>query len=263
MSFPDWQNSNEYLFTEALDQQPSRAGWAWEFLRRNGEYQSDLTAWNNGEFDQVEYVPPRLPDETFRQWQVRCTDDDVDPLVLRPEGSLARRWHLSRRVWDYQLSAAEHDANEDSVEFEFPTFPRLIVSWDSLERLPVQVKGGEDGGGDYEVRVSDEIAVVVFDMRKPISPQWKRINKRLVKRQQEWVKEKNGLKSPSPKKNSWREYLRVLDAKSQSNLKNTEIAKVIYGDQEYNPTAPAKTMDDHLNSARRMVSEGYRSIPVF
>jgi hypothetical protein len=35
---PDWRSPSNYHYLEKLD----RAGWAWEFLRRNQEYRKDF-----------------------------------------------------------------------------------------------------------------------------------------------------------------------------------------------------------------------------
>ena len=36
--FPDWRDEKAYAYTARL----TRREWAWEFLRRNGEFQRDL-----------------------------------------------------------------------------------------------------------------------------------------------------------------------------------------------------------------------------
>jgi len=42
MVFHDWHNPEEYAFTHNL----SSAQWAWEFLRRNSDYQEEWAAFN-------------------------------------------------------------------------------------------------------------------------------------------------------------------------------------------------------------------------
>ncbi|WP_159587935.1 transcriptional regulator domain-containing protein [Chelativorans xinjiangense] len=37
-AWPDWQDRGAYDYTERL----TRRGWAWEFLRRNPDFQKDL-----------------------------------------------------------------------------------------------------------------------------------------------------------------------------------------------------------------------------
>lgn len=37
-TWPDWQDNRAYDYTEHL----TRLGWAWEFLRRNPDFQRDL-----------------------------------------------------------------------------------------------------------------------------------------------------------------------------------------------------------------------------
>lgn len=64
---PDWRRSETYEYTRALP----RRGWAWEFLRRNPDYQRE---------------PPPLPD---RMLQPRLT-----VFTLRRERSAEARWGL-------------------------------------------------------------------------------------------------------------------------------------------------------------------------
>lgn len=74
---PDWQHITSYSYTQAL----SRCAWAWEFLRRNGEYQR---AWSKTcstvtteiRSPNLKFLAAQTSRRDLRQWGVlfqRCT----------------------------------------------------------------------------------------------------------------------------------------------------------------------------------------------
>lgn len=62
---PDWINSNDYLFTEKLNQEQ----WAWEFLRRNPDY---CNAWQKfwQTWQELEASYGKAPHRDFNAWKL-------------------------------------------------------------------------------------------------------------------------------------------------------------------------------------------------
>lgn len=82
---PDWRSDADYEFTKELD----RAGWAWEFLRRNNEYRSDYEALIDGQSDMRRKTP-----------HLRTSADVVEhgPDVISAEEALGLKWRMERAV---------------------------------------------------------------------------------------------------------------------------------------------------------------------
>jgi hypothetical protein len=93
----DWRDPSAYDFTETLDGN----GWAWEFLRRNSEYQQDFEErckdydWsgisNHGPARVDFFVGPQVHDKEF---SIDFPSDPGDPDFHVPDFNGSKRWGL-------------------------------------------------------------------------------------------------------------------------------------------------------------------------
>tara|TARA_X000001316_G_C921317_1_gene35665 strand:+ start:1268 stop:2035 length:768 start_codon:yes stop_codon:yes gene_type:complete len=198
MDEPDWKKEEDYEYTKEFNGDP--AAWAWEFLRRNPNYLADYANLQSGEFKAKGFIPSKSPNETQRQWQSRCIQNDVDPVILSPEQNLARKWGLRFFLHDPSLTAVELAKEGRAVEFDTDVKPTLLEKWDDIESIAtVEEEGGV-------VVVSHDRLVISFDLNGPVDPQ--------VKLMKKWFDERKLSvdKAKKPQAHTFKNCLRVLDA---------------------------------------------------
>lgn len=109
MMFRDWSRPQDYRFTRDLD----GARWAWEFLRRNPDYQSEWRGFD-AVWQALEADYGRPPNRDFAAWRLDprawvpaadCPDGDcrVDRDKVLIECALGARWGF------YKFPPAPHD----------------------------------------------------------------------------------------------------------------------------------------------------------
>lgn len=243
---PDWKDSDSYPQPDNT----SLNAWAWEFLRRNPDYQQDYRSWKSLGIDEdflphqpghsmdLAYCEPEAYDgETFRQYCDRHSDYRLVPLSVK-------------RGNDYGLDYL-HDPRNSArfVRFDTGVSPRYLV---------------HDGNGPKEyagIRPEKPGEVVVkLSLEWPIGVQVDRLQ-RILSRHQRRLEEKGVItahkKRNHPKKYST--YLRLLDAEA-SSAKPAEIARQIFPDRSdcYPDYNGSKTVRDELQAANRLRDGNYR-----
>lgn len=194
MSFPDWREAGDYVALAELD----AAQWAWEFLRRNPDYQRDyawfMTTWQALEAD---YGKP--PQRDFHRWRqdarawhdAKGTGQGDEALLI--ECWMAERWGLSRFPLDPARSALQLD---DRPAWHAPP-PAVQVIEPGLEETD-----------HYHVDLR-------FDSRVALTDQLEAARRLLLARQHRLRRE--GILEPAsaaPGPTLWTLYLRLLDAES-------------------------------------------------
>jgi hypothetical protein len=250
MKKPDWRKSGDYSYTKKFKGAP--VAWAWEFLRRNDGYRNDFNEWKSGKVTEKGYLPPKLRRETKKQWQIRCIQENVNPLILRPQARVARKWGLMHRMYDPELNAIELEAAGNEVEFDTDTRPMIVEKWDDIvENVPVE----EEEGGVSVIR-RDRL-LVVFDLTGPITPQTNAVRKSAEKAKK-IIQARNGenTKAEKPKSHIFLACLRVLDAIAEGE-KNHAIASVLFPDDKADKDTK---IHDCIDTAKRNRDTSYRAI---
>ena len=270
MSFPDWKNKGDYDFVtfETI----KAAGVAWEFLRRNQKYQEDyqhlidqtvtdheenppltvdqgilLYAPEQGFFD-----PPLKPGESQNAWLNRCLSAELPPRILSPSHYLAKKWKVGT-FYDPQKNALELDP-----EFIVPQHPRIITKFDDLDELEIVINPTEDRKDNGPTLLSPNNILVVFSLKEKITPQWKRIQKKLLKLQRDYSKSEGHKTTLSPKGTAWIPALRAWDSTLFApELSKSQRVEILYGD---NNSANNNKFNSHFKTATRLITSDYLEI---
>lgn len=139
---PDWRNAGAYTYTEKL----TRAGWAWEFLRRNSAFQEDYAR-------VVEASGPRKIKRTsvremqaLAPWGVTWCDP---PHVSALDAIVFWQPRVCTDILDLQVSALATDCQTDTVlretvaqavKLRSPGCRHLLLC-DGLFRLQLRLRG--------------------------------------------------------------------------------------------------------------------------
>lgn len=243
----DWRDVRLYTFDPAL----SRAEWAWQFLRRNAEYQADygwfISTWRALEAD---YGTP--PGRDYFRWkqdprawrserEIESCPEDVCPgvgdLVLI-ECWMGAKWGLRKFPPDPALTRPilEEELAWREVALEMPELESGDAPW-------LQQRPGRIGLG--------------FDLGLPLADQLELAKRQLVARRR--AMEKSGhlpghrLTDFAP---LWQRWLRLLDA-AEAGASLREIGVEL---------GTANTMGRHaglgeeIRQARSLVAADYRQI---
>jgi len=229
----DWSDPGDYAFTSAL----SPAEWAWEFLRRNPDYQRQWREfWQTWRALEAAYGSPPHRDFTAwkqdpRAWIAAADCPDGDCRVYRDkvliECALGARWGF------YKFPP---DPEEDDV------VGRGLLVWreSELHREPLDAEDREYLGEDPE-----KIALG-FDLALPLRGQLER-----AKRLLQLLQRQRGLqpRRAARYRERWTRYLRLLDAEA-TGAAPSELA-VLCGPEPLEP---------NLAAARELAAGGYRRI---
>ncbi|MET0087661.1 MAG: DUF6499 domain-containing protein [Sedimenticola sp.] len=143
---PDWRNPEDYAYTDHL----SDEGWAWEFLKRNPNYQSDykqislilnLLEAVHGQLDAPEvdailrnvsgayhFDPPRNEGESIDQWIERCKVAGVNPIERRIDYQAGYKWGI-----DGPIQNPHAEGGGIPKFLSSPSWPRIIEHKEGLD----------------------------------------------------------------------------------------------------------------------------------
>lgn len=274
VAWPNWRKPKEY---PPLD--IPLEGWAWEFLRRNREYQKQ---WNfyvdkTAEFAQAFgppskwspevkagidvwfFHPPVQQGETQRAWRARVIASGAEPIGPLPLATgLAIEWHLEE-----MFNPAFSWLYIEDMEFR----PRFRARSEPIIRYHVghiEDWGWATARAMWPLPAPQGSALVQIDMARPIKAQLDRAVPLLEAKRDQLVAD--GLLDPDPdplkgpKTKEYRNLLRVFDAyrakeASGEKIGNEQIANEIYKDVEEGGTAVA--IAKKYSSAAAFVNKGY------
>lgn len=269
---PDWRDASAYPTTY---NDLSLAQWAWEFLRRNPEYQKDYehfaslpdyhangakTAkwyctetvwWGNPELRYCKY--PLLPDEATIADYFHRTKDDT-PFHYSLEDHLIEKWGLTAT----EIYDPSYDGGDMCLQCE-SELPKLLISDPEIHPELSQLHHVEPEGR-FEITLR-------FDCRYSIEKQLEEA-KRILLDYKEGLKEhalfpdlKNEIviDRKSIQINKLPMYLRVYDGK-QSGETFSEIGKVIFRSTEQSASADKTRAFNAFNKAKELVNGGYREL---
>ncbi len=208
----DWKDPQAYAFCEKL----TSAQWAWEFLRRNPEYQHQWRQfWHTWQQLEEQYGKP--PNRDFCAWKndprawvpaAQCADGEcrVDQDKVLIECALGARWGF------YKFPPDPED--DDPVGAG-----RLVWRPQSEAALPRTGSGRADCDAELELGLC-------FDLSMPLKPQLEQARRQLqmeaaLRRREGRLRPKRvAVLAPH-----WTRLLRLLDAR-QSGAVNQELMEL-------------------------------------
>ena len=253
---PDWREPTKYpdANTAPLLQ------WAWEFLRRNADYQTDAVLASRwpaapgdvplGSAELLEKLTSAdtdhgVSDEERRVW---VHWGELQSCQIAKVGDLARKWHLPRGILPDPANA--NAWNEDNFEIEGHVQHSYGARW---------LTTGKPSAFMGRPRHPDEIGVF-FDLREPLPPQLKAATRLLNHLRREyaargWIK---AARYRGSRRVNLLGYLRVLDAKAVG-VPIAEIAGQLHprlSNEPPNGNGYRRVIDD-AEEGQRLIEGGY------
>lgn len=245
--YRDWKNPDAYTFTVSLD----LLGWAWEFLRRNGDYQRDWLYELKRYFKSNRIRGGGCPAFFPVKGERFCLANDQTVWVNHPgfyffpchdHGEYIQKYGIDRFV----------NPNQDQPTFLPFTNHPLSESANCIgECWYDEEKAVERFGHRYRTFAVDLAAVESIDQ------QLERIKKTLVA-------ERSRLKGKLPKlgiksqQDMWKRYLRIFDAKAHTKkITYKEIAPSFFkepSDEEI------EVVKKNYQAAQKLVKSGFKKI---
>jgi hypothetical protein len=240
----NWKELKDYEFTQTLNSKK----WAWEFLRRNPDY---IKEWEK-----------ELPLEQARIKKLLSDPETKAAKYLdgyrknTPESShfIIPGQSLDKYFKKWGILNLVNPAQDDPFPNPFNQFPSFEYG---------TVRGGNIGHGKY---INDNplgpYVSIVFDITRPLKPQFAYAQKILLETQKDQTKEgKISISKINKHKDNWVEYLRILDAKAE-NVSNEEIARVMFPNlsNEYPRYAGNEKVRKSFKRAEYLTRKGYREI---
>ena len=202
----NWRDPEAYAFCDELTSEQ----WAWEFLRRNPEYQRQWQEfWQTWQALEAAYGKP--PDRDFCAWKndprawvsaSECAGGDcrIDQDKVLIECALGARWGFHKFPPDPE--------DDDPVG-------EGRLSWRDQGERPLPVIDGDTVASS----LGPETMVLAFDLSLPLKPQLEQPRRQLqmeagLRRRQERLVPKR----VSTLKEHWKRLLRLLDAEAAGEL---------------------------------------------
>lgn len=215
----DWSNADDYAFTKDL--KPWQ--WAWQFLRRNPDYQADFQA--------VLEIFHRREDGYSQQVSKKLSPGEEPESI--PNAECRQKWFVC-----YYLNPRIEFPGDDP----FGRFADFYMS--NRHRWPLQL---------HE-------ALLRVNLRLPLSPQLKQAHVLLAVRQRNMASRGEiELRTPRNRRDHWKLYLRLLDG-IEAGASYKALARILPPARRSSEPSDESRVDSHLQQARRMTREGYRDI---
>jgi len=242
MNQKNWREPEHYSYTESLD----AAQWAWEFLRRNPEYQRDWQ-WFRQRWQALESRYGKPPERDFQRWRHDPdawvqVDDDTGECRVDEDKVLIECWLGAK--WGF---------------YKFPLDPATQqpqtgeqLTWRETEQPVTRVREGDD------VYLSEDAAHVAlgFDLDLALRPQLDAARHYLQIRQARL--RRNGevmMRTVGNLAGHWRCLLRMLDG-----VDSGEAPDAVYVVLAAGCGGAAHSAAGLLAEARQLVAGGYRDI---
>lgn len=247
----DWKNVDDYSFMANLDGH----GWAWEFLRRNQQYEKDYATYTKQMNEEIEkygpypsriflnkipsehlyyFSPPKIENESVNSWFQGNLHNKQVPRFFRPDQWCAYKWKIRSALPD------PHDY-KSCPKFYVPEKAEQI-HFDNVDKFFTDEFPKEDK------------LLIAFDLTERLDPQLKYVSDLFTHFQQPFMK--NGLVKnlPKPHVKKWPNYLRAWDAK-QCGFTYSEIAEVL--EPLKDPENSIQNMQKWVNKAREYIEKDY------
>lgn len=265
----DWKVENNYIYPKDT----SMNRWAFEFLRRNHDYQKDVqdylavcnsiidgfnpflpptvnNKWPDNYYNSLDevarhYEPPMKEGETENDWLARLASENLSGNSAPIYVWLAKKWGLYSLFCPYS-------------EFNY-----LKVSFRNTAGVTIAGPGWFDKKNKIVSTADKEAFVINYNL--PILQQLTAI-KRYTSRHKKLLMEKHGLK-PLPnirnRSNLFSIYLRCLDA-TDTGASESEMAKILcpHKSNNYHDNSGTKTIYDWLKAAKKLRDCNYIYLPL-
>lgn len=204
-----WDKVQDYAYTQALEARQ----WAWEFLRRNADYQTDWT-WFLSCWSALEHDYGQAPQRDFQRWKQDARafreNDAGDRLLI--ECWMGERWGLAKFPPNPQHNALQLGGALGWRHRPFSS--RLLFAGDPLPE-------------------TDSLhRALAFDLGLPLAPQLEAARRTLAAQLQ--ALRRNGVAVPRNAKNQanyWCSCLRILDAHAAGATTQAMAACLCEGDE--------------------------------
>ena len=228
----NWRNNDDYQYTHRI----TRLQWAWEFLRRNPEYQKE---WLNA---------ARQRAEELRQRKKRNPRISLKISDILESGEALVNWGINQYV-----NPATHNLGFKALTAGmclFPTHSQLISGSDQI--TPITPRRGIQV--DIENFDVTRHVLAILDIKLPLGPQIKNITARSKIRQEKLlgVTLKQGRRNTDP----FRLYIRHLDALADVTATPSEIQEILY----HNFASAQTTFHQNEIAAKELRDGGYREL---
>ncbi len=266
----DWKDPKAYPSGGRV----SLRRWAWEFLRRNSEYQADWLAYAE---TCREILPDWKPDKAFSDDPAEAArlhgllhDNDrfkvYEPARLPGENEAAWLERVGRgRIvpldsWHGEKYGLRNFPSPFSDSF-------LIGAGPDFKAAPrtVFVTQHWDGFTNPATISDNRFRAIGIDLSLPIEPQLRDAQEALERARARLV-ESGAIEQWQERRNrnrEWPDLLKILDAKA-AGAKPAEMAAVFfpYGDNDYPSYTGQKAAEKRLRAAQALADGGYRYIPM-
>jgi hypothetical protein len=243
MAKPDWRHAEDYCFTETLN-----AGqWAWEFLRRNPDYQRDWQ-WFNQTWQALEARYGKPPERDFQAWKrdpeaYRVVDDASGDCRVDEDKVLIECWMGAK--WGY---------------YKFPLNPAIDrprigeqLSWREVEDCVPLVDTTDSPYLDTD---SQRIALG-FDLDLPLRRQLEAA-KHFLQRRQARLRRSGEvvLRTVAACRSHWTLMLRLLDGAQSGEVPASMHTELLPDTEQLDD------LIELLAAANALVQGGYRNLPL-
>lgn len=233
---PDLADADEYL------RERSEMFWAWEFVRRNPEYQSDYATWMQMTGMDARYIKQEQG-RLMEKWGCSICDPSSSPRFFGGCG---------QEIFDLPPDFLELES-EETVAFGDP---KRFYNGCSGDTRTVLRHGGTPSEDSFHIFAR-------IDVRYPLEQQMDELRAKYKMIRESYV-DVGGLDAVNAKKPQLRklpDYLRVYDAVWKGSPQR-DIAKVVCPKKKWAPPgcAASKQIGRDLCEARRLVDGGYRDL---
>jgi len=242
---PDWRikTDYEYALNSFWDFYSVKEFYAWQFLRRNPEYQQDY------EKELAKYKERNIntpPDDM--EAELLCGFKPVDP-------EIAKKWGLVKLC----------DPKEKTMGATFKRRYGRVVFGNLFRDLYGYSDGFEEESEEEFTNnpmVSADKIAIEFEIRLPLTPQIELAKRCLFDYQNEIIDrfKRRIVKNIKPRVSNWRDYLRVYDAYAEG-IKRKEIASIIFPVEENNEGTGycvSRKVAYYKEQADKLINGGYR-----
>lgn len=238
MKIKNWRLNEEYKY---LKEEKNPHIWAWEFLRRNKQYQDDWIKhqdlksqyvlkygdyWEENDKTQI-YEPAKLKNESRGQWVKRVLDTSIEePISYSLSKYYSKKWFLKSLSPHNPLTDLNQKIIFNRKHFNFPE--EIKYPFDTKRYVLNQ----EEGLSEYEFLSTDEIhpdkLILVFDTNHSMDEQ-------LIRAREIFKKKHTPKKSKHNLTEKHLEYIRLIDAFEDLHTdtkKWNKIASILCAEEE-------------------------------
>ena len=242
---PDWRKPSQY--PDPSKAEVTRLDWAWQFLRRNPEYQQ---LWSN--LIAPNYKPAHVT------WSMKQTAGSVRRVRDRVRAHLkappSANYQLAQFETLFGIITIPPDPSKRKARLRF------AAHFIRYARKPSHRPGKSGWVYNVPTSLQDHEVLVWFDLRWPTKAQLTRA-KQLLAQQTREEKLENIPFSFRYRPKKYINYLRILDAKA-ANAPDAEVAKVIYPQELniYPEFVGSHRVRDDRNAAERLRDNPWRIV---